>query len=257
MDSHIVEYKPGSEEAQASLRRVWPTDVPWEQGGRVLALEAVRTETKECADRLVKIGRWLAYAKSQVKHGEYKAFLNEAGLSKRFAWECVSLALRMPELAGHLAPSKAIALLGLSDEQIAALEAGEEVGGLKADAINLRTVRELDAVVKRLNANLEKGKEQFVKERERRLAAEEAVEDLRDTNARLQREAERSAKFTASVAAALRAVTSIERAITDEQQISPEHAHTMFTQLQSALSALRERHPHLFHGLTAADEGQD
>ncbi|MBX3352110.1 MAG: DUF3102 domain-containing protein [Phycisphaeraceae bacterium] len=143
--------------------------VPWDQGGRILTEQTVRLNASVVAEGCVQIGRSLIYAKGQLAHGEWMPWLEEQGIDARHAQRMMLLAARFadfPALA-NLSRTKAVALLGMSDDQLQQLNDGSVVDTLRLDAIEKMSARELQAEIKRLKKREEKGKEQLAKKDER------------------------------------------------------------------------------------------
>lgn len=142
---------------------------PWDQGGRRVAEETIRVHASMMAESWIQIGRALIYAKGQLPHGEWMPWLEEQGVSWDTAKRMMLVAARFanhPALH-NLSRTKAVALLGLSDDQVAELNDKSAVDTLRLDAIEKMSARELQAEIRKLKKREEKGKEQLAKKDER------------------------------------------------------------------------------------------
>lgn len=143
--------------------------VPWDQGGRILTEQTIRLNASIMAEGCVQIGRALIYAKSKMEHGEWRAWLAEQGVSKDMAARMMSLAARFAEYPAlqNLSKTKAVALLGMSDDQLQLLNDGNVVDTLRLDKIERMSARELQAEIRKLQKREETGKKQLQEKDER------------------------------------------------------------------------------------------
>lgn len=243
---------------RALLRDFLPTQIAWENGGRELCTEAVQSHARSAVHHMCEVGRWLAYAREQLQHGEYYQFLDSIGVDRTNAWRSIQMATRLAgsNLIDGLSKSKAVALLGLGDDQIAELEAGGVIGALRAGNLERMTTAELRAEVSRLTQQMDRGREQIAKRDARIAGLETKVEDLTDEAARLRREAAQAPEFARAVTVVLRSLREMGKVIEQEKEKGSEipsgYATSMLAEIQQSLSHLREVHPDIFNLLAIA-----
>lgn len=144
------------------LMRPFEPGVPWDQGGRTLCESTIRVHASAAAECMIEIGKALLYAKSNLDHGDWRGWLADQGISKDSAARSIALANRMADYSAlrGLSKTKAVALLGMSDEQLNELNERGAVETLKLTDIEKMSARELQAEIGKLRKRDEKGKRQ-------------------------------------------------------------------------------------------------
>ena len=144
------------------LMRPFDPGIAWEQGGKEFCEASIRVHASAAAECMIEIGKALIWAKSQLDHGQWRDWLAEQGLSKDSAARSIALANRMADHSAlrGLSKTKAVALLGMSDEQLDELNDKGVVETLKLSDIEKMSARELQSEITKLRARDEKGKKQ-------------------------------------------------------------------------------------------------
>lgn len=144
------------------LMRPFDPGVPWEQGGKTLCESTIRVHASAAAECMIEIGKALLYAKSNLDHGQWRDWLADQGISKDSATRSIALANRMVNHSAlhGLSKTKAVALLGMSDDQLEELNDKGAVETLKLSDIEKMSSRELQTEIAKLRKRDEKGKKQ-------------------------------------------------------------------------------------------------
>lgn len=167
VDAHARQRGALTPEEQAydearELMKPFDPGMPWADGGRTFTEQVIRHNASIVAEGCVQIGRALIYAKGQMDHGGFRDWLDEQGVSKSSAARMMALATRFASLPalGNLSRTKAVALLGLSDDQLQELNDEGVVETLKRDDIEKLSARELIDTIKKMKKREERGKQQ-------------------------------------------------------------------------------------------------
>lgn len=248
-----------ADQQRSALRKMLPTGLAWDKGGRELATEAVLSHGRSAAEHLWEMGRWIAYAKTQLDHGEYGKWLAQIGVDRHFAARCVAVAARLPERFNVVGQTKAIALLGLSDEQITELDELGIVGAITSDEIERMSVAELRERVRDLKGRVDKGREQLNKMRQRHDEVEAENEKLRDSNASLKRKLKKHEAFLEQVAITQAQITDLSNVI-EKMEVTSDVAPIIRDQVAGLLRSIDrviQKRPDLFAPEAAVESEQD
>jgi len=241
-----------------ALRAFMPTDIPWDRGGRELATTAVRAHGVGAVQHMAQMGRWLAYAKTQLDHGDYGAWLESMNIEETFARRAIGVGVRLAKYdVESLGATKCYALLGLADEQLAELEATGVVGALRREDMENMTAAELREEVRRLTGVVEKGKDQNQRLKDKNAKLSDTVETLTDLAAKRKQEAD-DAKELAARSMAIKGTLDDLRDYLHEAKLVPTDAVSgTLIDLFRDIDSLRAEFPELFAAIFVAKPGAD
>ena len=226
------------------VRSVSPTTIAWCDGGEDLCRSQIVIHGRQSLMSYIELGRWLVYAKSELGHGEFLGFLEEMGIAARTAQQCMAVAARIADksFVRQLgSPKAAIALLGMSDDDLDDLDAGVAVGGVDPDGLGSLTAVELREKVRSLKAKTDKGKEQLARAREKIDALHEDIERL-TTGDDGDDETEQAHAYRV-VGEAIGAVRRFGAALMEIEDAT-ERAHAWLT-VSRMVSEIKDDHPQL------------
>lgn len=241
--------KRGREQAEADaaerhdLLAPFDPGVDWAHGGQRVAEESIRANASIAAEALINTGRVLIYAKGQLDHGGWVAWLESQGIAPRSAQKAMLLAVRFanaPALA-HISRTKAYALMGMSDEQLGELSEKGVVDTLRLDQVEMLSVRELQAKVRALTSKTEKGADQVKALRDKVADCHETIDQLKaELEDRASKaEVEAAAPFNSAFARAMKALTQFEAAL--DTAPDPEASTRAWSALNTHLGGMAQR----------------
>ena len=160
------------EEKRLRLLEPFQRDLPSDRGALI---EETKFFLAQGAIAFIQVGRRLIVLKETTEHSEWYNTLAELDISPRTASNAMRVAHKFGNLDSmyHLTPTKLIALLDVSDEEIENIEKSGTVLGMSVDAIDAMSVRQLREKLRVERHKNAKGEEQL-RQRDQQLREKDA-----------------------------------------------------------------------------------
>jgi len=151
--------------------------IAWDHGGKEICEYEILNASVDAAVSMYRIGSALIWARENIEHGQWYAWLSEQGIERTWANYCVRVAAqfgggRIEKVRG-LGRNKMRQLLALPAGDLEDLLDNGAVETLKLDEVEKMTVAQLRAKVRDLTKKADR-------EKEKREQAEHVADDLRE-----------------------------------------------------------------------------
>lgn len=229
-------------ERQALLRRI-SGELPDDPAALWLITE--QGLGRICMD-IVLVGRSMLKLKEILPDGGFEAGLRERGIAPRTARQMMMVARRFSDRSERLlrlGRSKIYAIAEmLNDEQVAQLDAGEDVLGLTLDEAERMTARELRERLKKIQAEIEV-KDKLLAEKNK--AIDELAGEIERLKGRISRpeddpRIEQAREAAQRAMAALVDLHALAVQVEDEDLHVAGELHARFEELRPMFAAMRE-----------------